>query len=104
MGTPLLLRAWREVLEHFVHALIQILDVLLGFVGERVAFGASPDQLLRLAIEEIDDHRAHLICFSSSRGLTKTSATKTPPSPASSEAVIECIQGLLILGDLDGID
>lgn len=35
---PLLLRrAWREVLEHFVHAFIQILDVLVGIVGKCVA-------------------------------------------------------------------
>src|SRR6266566_3657974 len=53
--TPLLLRrAWREFLEHFLHALIQVLDVLVGVVGERVAGRASPDQLLCLGIEDID--------------------------------------------------
>ena len=35
--------AWRELLEHFVHALVQVLNVLVGVAGERVARGASPD-------------------------------------------------------------
>jgi len=51
------------MLEPFLHALIQILNVPVGAVGERVARGASSNQLLGLGIEEIDDHGAHLISF-----------------------------------------
>jgi len=50
--TPLLLRrAWRELFKQLFHALIKVLNVLVGVVGERVARGASPYQLLRLGIE-----------------------------------------------------
>src|SRR6266852_458558 len=95
--TPLLLRrAWREFLEHFVHALIQVLDVLVGVVGECVAGCASPEQLLGFAIEQIDDQRAYFICFCGGRCLSETSASSKP--------VIEGIQGLLILGDFHGYD
>src|ERR1700680_3861167 len=64
MASPLLLRrAWREVLEHFVHALVQVLDVLVRVIGECVARAASPDQCLGLRIEEIDHHSANFVCF-----------------------------------------
>src|SRR5215469_8163634 len=98
----LLGRAWREVLEHFVHAFIQILDVLVGVVGKSVAGGTSPHQLLRLGVEEIDDHGADLVGFSRGRCLTKTSTTKAPPAPTSTHPLIESIECLLIAGDLDG--
>src|SRR6266404_6804168 len=102
-ATPLLLRrAWRKLLEHFIHALIEVLDVLVGVVGERVARAASPDQLLGLGIEEIDNYGAHLVRIGRGRCLTKTSATKAPKTPASSKPVVKRIQGLLILGDLHG--
>src|SRR5208337_319288 len=104
---PLLLflrRAWREVLEHFLHALIQVLNVLVGVVREGVARRAPPDQLLGFGIEQVDDHRAHPVSVSRGRCLTKTSATKASPTPASSKAVVESIQGLLITGDLHGHD
>jgi hypothetical protein len=39
------------LLEHFLHAFIQILDVFVGVVGKRIAARASPDQLLRLGIK-----------------------------------------------------
>ena len=43
------------MLEHFVHAFVEVLRVLVGFVGERIARRTPPDQLLRLCVEEIDD-------------------------------------------------
>jgi hypothetical protein len=49
------------VLEHFVHSLIQILDVLVGVIGERIACGTPPDQLLGLGIEQIDNQHPYLI-------------------------------------------
>jgi hypothetical protein len=42
------------MLEHFVHALVEVLGVLVSLVGERIARGASPDQFLRFCIEKID--------------------------------------------------
>src|SRR5947209_19628191 len=45
----------RKMLEHFVHAFVEVLRVLVGFVGERIARRTPPDQLLRLCVEEIDD-------------------------------------------------
>src|SRR3984893_16818227 len=92
-------RAWRKLLKHFLHALIQILDVLVGIVGEGVARNASPNELFRFRVEEIDDQRAYLICFGRGGCLSKTS-----PPPASSKAVVKGIQGLLIAGDLDSYD
>src|SRR5580704_1600923 len=90
---PLLLRrAWREILKHFLYALIQVFDVLVGVVGKRVARGASPDQLLSLGIEEIDDHGADLIRFGGGGSLTKASCSKSPPTPASTKSVVERIQ------------
>src|SRR5882724_10868587 len=84
----------REFLKHFLHALIEILDVLVGVVGQRVARAASPEELLRLGVEQIDDQRAYLICIRGGRCLSEASASKSSPTPASSEPVIEGIQGL----------
>jgi hypothetical protein len=86
------------LLEHFIHALIEVLDVLVGVVRECVARAASPDQLLGLGIEEIDNYGAHLVRISRGRRLTKASATKAPKTPSSSKPVIKSIQRLLILG------
>ena len=79
------------MLEHFVHAFIQILDVLVRVVVERVARGAPPDQLLGLGIEEIDNHSAHLVRIGRGRCLAKTSTTKASPTPASSQPVVKSI-------------
>src|SRR6266446_3016675 len=100
---PLLLRrAWREVLEHFVHALIQILNIFVRVVGECVARVASPDQLFGLGVKEIDDHSADPVSFSCDCSLSKTTASKSPPTPAATKPVIERIQRLLIAGDFHG--
>src|SRR5580704_2832088 len=49
-----LLRVGRKLFEHFLDALVQILDVLVGVVGESVARGASPQKRFRLRVEQID--------------------------------------------------
>src|SRR5260370_12329963 len=102
---PLLLRRpWRELFEHFLRALIQILDVLVGVVGERVARSASPYQLLGLGVEQIDDQRSYLICFCCGSCLSKASPSKSSPTPASCAPVLEGVQGLLVARDLHGYD
>src|SRR5208282_5424351 len=54
-GTPLFLRrAWRKLLKQFLDAFIQVLDVLVGVARDRVTGAASPYQLLRLRVEQID--------------------------------------------------
>jgi hypothetical protein len=86
----LILRSeWREVLEQFVDARVEILDVLVRVVGECVTRGSSPDQLLGFCIKKIDNHRAHLVCIGRGRCLAKTSATKTSPAPASPKPVVK---------------
>jgi hypothetical protein len=77
------------VLEHFVDALVEVLDVFVRVVGERVTCGSSPDQLFGFRIEEIDYYRAHLVRIGGGRCLAKTSATKTPPAPASPKPVVK---------------
>ena len=83
MPSALLRRAWGEFLEQFLHALIQVLDILVGVVGERVARGASPYELLRLGVEQIDDQRPHLICFRCGCCVSKTSPSKSSPTSKS---------------------
>src|SRR5579859_5303713 len=58
-----LLSGGRELLEHFLHSLVQILDVLVRVVGKGVARSASPQQLLRLRVEQIHHQRAYLVDF-----------------------------------------
>src|SRR6266481_1015069 len=48
-------RGGRKMLEHFVHAFVEVLGVLVRVIGERIARRASPDQLLGLCVEEIDN-------------------------------------------------
>src|SRR5258708_39997157 len=88
----------REVLEHLVHALVEVLNVLVGLVGKRVARRAAPDQLLALGVEQVDDQSADLIGIGRGRGVTKAT-----PSPTA-EAVIERVECLFVFCDLHGCD
>src|SRR6266478_8555596 len=100
----LLLRAWRKLLKQFLHALIQILDVLIGVIGEGVAGGASPEELFRLGVEQIHNQCAYLIRLCRGGCFSEASASKASPAPASSEPVVKGVQGLLVLRDLHGYD
>src|SRR5436305_2211042 len=102
---PLLVRrAWRELLEHFVHAFIQVLDVLVRVAREGIARAAPPYQLLGLGVEEIHYHRANLVRLSRGGRFTETTAAKASPTPPASQPVIKSIQGLLRVGHLYGHD
>src|SRR5882672_7619436 len=90
------------MLEHFVHAFVEVLGVLVGLVGERIARRASPDHLLRFCIEEIDYQGTHFVGLDGRGGVAKSAAES--PAATSSEPVVERVQGLLILSRLDGKD
>src|SRR6266849_8816792 len=99
-----LCNAGRELLEHFLHALVQVLDVLVRVVGESVARCASPKKFLGLRVEQIDDHCAYLVRFGRRRGLADSPAAESSPAPSSPEPVIKGIQGLLIARHLNRYD
>ncbi len=90
------------MLKHFVHPFAKVLGVLVRVIGERIARGASPDQFLRFCIEEIDYQGPHFVGFDGGGGIAKS--TESSPTATSTEAVIEGVQGLLILSRLDGED
>ena len=92
------------MLEHFVDALVQVLDVLVGIVGECVARATSPEEAFRLRVEQIDDQRAYLVCVCGGRCFSEASASKSSPTPAAAKPVVERIQGLLILRGLQRND
>ena len=90
------------MLEHFVHALVEVLCVLVRLLGKRIARRASPDQFLCFCVEEIDHQSPHRVCFGC-RGCV-AEPTESSPAATSSEPVIERVQGLLILSRLNGKD
>src|ERR1700730_10942564 len=47
-------RRRRKMLEHLVHAFVEVLGVLVRLIRQRIARGAPPQQFLCLRIEEID--------------------------------------------------
>src|SRR5580692_1488464 len=55
-------RIRREVLKQLRHSPVQVLDVLVGFVGKHAARDASPGQVFGLCIEEIDNKPANCVC------------------------------------------
>ena len=79
------------MLEHFVDALVEILDILVRVVGECVTRGSSPDQLLGSCIEEIDNYSAHLVRIGRGCCLAKTATTKASPAPASPKPVVKSV-------------
>src|SRR6202035_4375833 len=92
----LLLSGGRELLEHFLHSLVQILDVFVRVVGESVARGSPPKKFLCLCVEQVYDQCAYFIGFGRGRGLAHSPAAKPPPPPASAEPVVKGIQGFLV--------
>ena len=77
------------MLEHFVDALVEVLDVFVRVFGECVTRGSSPDELLGFRIEEIDNYRPHLVCIGRGCCVAETSATKASPALASPKPVVE---------------
>src|SRR5467141_1672057 len=106
ISLPLVLRrrGGRKMLEHFVHAFVEVLCVLVRLVGKRIARRASPDQFLCLCIEEIDHQGSHFVVFDGRGCVAKSTAESSPTTTPSSEPIIERVQGLLIFSRLNGKD
>ena len=49
------------MLKHLLHASVQILDVLVGLVGERFAGDTTPDQVSCIRLKKINNERAHFV-------------------------------------------
>ena len=79
------------MVEHFVDALVETLDVFVRVVRDCVTRGSSPDQLLGSCIEEIDNYRAHRVRIGRGRCLAKTATTKASPAPASPKPVVKSV-------------
>ena len=88
------------MLKQLLDALVEVFDVLVRIVRERITGTGSPYELLRFCVEQIDHQRPNLICVCCSSRLSKTSPSKTSPTPASSKPVVEGIKGLLQLRHL----
>src|SRR6266403_943791 len=93
-------RGGRKMLEHFVHAFAEVLSVLVRIIGERIGRRASPDQFLCFCVKEIDHQGPYFVRIDCSGCVAKS--TESSPAAPSSEAVIERVQGLLILSCLNG--
>src|SRR5260370_5160132 len=90
-----LLLRW-ELLEHIVEILCELLDVLVCVRRQISAVRTTPNQLLGVAIEDIDGDTTDLRDLSSR--CRHAIAAETSPAPSAAEAVIEGVERLLILG------
>ena len=76
------------MIEYLLHALIEILDVLLGLVGKSIAGRSSPDQVLTVRVEKINNESADLVVLCRGSRLSESSPAESSPAPTSSEAVV----------------
>src|ERR1700758_982039 len=93
---------WREILEHFGNAFVQVLFILLGFAGDGIFRRATPNQLLRFCIVQVNYKCSFLVVLLRSGRFTKTSKAAPAPSPAHS--VIKGLQCSLGLARLNRHD
>src|SRR5712671_6809369 len=82
-------RLRREFLEHLRDALVQVLFIFRGLIGERVFGTASPDQLLCLRVVHVNYQGSLFIVLFGCRRLAEPSASKSSPTPSSTHTVIE---------------
>src|ERR1700682_249863 len=95
-NSALFLFGRRKMVEHLLHTLVKILDVLVGLVRKGVTRGSSPDDFLCVRVEEIDNQRTHLVVVNRCGCVSEA----TTPAPAAAEAVVERVETLLILSHL----
>src|SRR5260370_22231436 len=92
---PLLLfRIRREVFEHLLYSFAEVIDVLVRIVRNCVAGRASPDQILGLGVEQIDNQSTDFVGFSCCSRVSEY----YPPTPASAKAIVKRVFSLFILG------
>src|ERR1700722_7081981 len=90
------------MVEHLLYSLVEILRVLICIVGKWVRRRTSPELILSLGIQQIDDERTDLVGLSCCCCVSESS--KSSPTPTTSEAVVKRVESLLILRDLDRHD
>src|SRR5580698_6973807 len=94
----------REMIEHLLNTLVEILDVLVRFVGKGIACRPAPNQFLRIRIEEVHDQRSHseraFRCRRVAESVAESASEATPPPPATAEVVVIRIECLVFLRHL----
>ena len=87
------------MLEQAANILRELLRILLRVATEGVALLSTPNELLCLSVEDVNHQGPNFCDF---RSGSCHAVAKPPPPPAASEAVIEGVQGLLVMGGLKG--
>src|SRR6266566_1691577 len=83
-------RFWRKLLEHLGNALVQVLLIFLGLIGQSVFSTSPPNQLLRLCVVQVNNQGPFLVVLL--RGCGFAHSTESSPPPTSPEPVIERLQ------------
>src|SRR5215813_608344 len=86
----------REVIEHFVDGLTQLVLILFWLIGKRIARPPAPDQVPGSAVVHIKHQRSHVVV----RHRRCSRLAKTPPTP-SRQTVIERLVFVLVVGGSD---
>src|ERR1700721_2913676 len=87
------------MLEQGAKILSQFLCILLRVATEGVALLSPPNELLRLSVKDVHNQGSN---FRDLRCGSCHTVAHVPPSPSTSEAVIEGVQSLLVLVGLKG--
>src|SRR3954447_2206661 len=72
-------RLWRKLLEHFRDALVQVLLIFLGFIGQSVFSTTTPNQLLRFRVVQVNNQGPFLVVLL--RGCGFPHSTESSPAP-----------------------
>src|SRR5580693_9999712 len=89
------------MIEHLLHAFVQVLDVLVRLVRKSIAGGSSPNQLLAVCVEKINHQRPDLVSILSCCGGSEAAEPASPaPAPTAAEIVVERVESLVILTHL----
>src|SRR5580704_11103850 len=90
-------RIWREMVEHLLHTLVEVLDVSIRFARKRVAGRSAPNQFLRVRIVQVDDQGSYLVGALRRRRVAESSSEPASPSPTASEIVVVGVESLVTL-------
>ena len=95
------------MIEQFLDAFVEVLDVLFRLVGKSIAGRSSPDQAFIVRVEEVKHESTDLVGLGCRGRLSKSSkspASKTSPTPTPSEADVKSVKSLLIPRYFDSED